>query len=90
MHIREIVVLVTGVALDRFSAVAVGAATYLHGVAMRISTLAREVSGRVAIHATRMAEDRCNELKSCDGLCVAGVLGWFAGRRRLGVDPPNG
>jgi hypothetical protein len=55
VYFCEIVVLVTRPTLHRLSAFTVWSSAHLHGVLVTIVALAREVSGGVAIHATRMA-----------------------------------
>jgi hypothetical protein len=89
VDVHKVVVLMARVALNRFRAVAIGAATHLHGVTMRIVTLAREVSSGVAIHATRMVKDRKDRLKGCDGFGAVAeeVLpgGWASSLTNAGV-----
>ena len=72
----EIVILMTGTAFDGIHAVSVRSAMNLHGVAMAVITLARKISGGVAIHTARMAKHGDNRLKSGSGAGV-GVSVWF-------------
>ena len=66
LRIRQVVVLMARAALDRLRAVAIGTATHLHGVAMGVIALAREVATRVAIHAAGMMKDGKDRLKGSD------------------------
>ncbi len=54
----EVVVLVTGAALDRVQAVTIGSAADLHGVRMAVVALARKISDGVTVHAARMVQHR--------------------------------
>jgi hypothetical protein len=54
---RQIVVLATAAAFDRIHAMPIRPAPDLHRMRMAIVSLTRKVSRRVAIHATRMAQD---------------------------------
>ena len=63
MRAREIMVLVTGAALNRIYSLPIGSASDLHRVLVAIVSLTREISGRVTIHAPRMAQYRHDSLK---------------------------
>jgi hypothetical protein len=56
MSANQIVVLMTSAASFRRHAAASVAASHIHGVRMSVISLAREVSGGVAIHASRMTQ----------------------------------
>src|SRR6476660_3144053 len=58
MCARQIVVLMTGAAFFRRHTVTGGAATHVHGMGMPVVALPGKISGGVAIHASRMAQDR--------------------------------
>jgi hypothetical protein len=85
MRARQIMVLVTGAALNRIHSVPIGSAPDLHRVLMAVVSLARKVSGGVTIHAARMAQYRNDSLKRssrttarryvlhCDGFCTFGL-----------------
>jgi hypothetical protein len=64
MRARQIMVLVTGAALNRIDSAPIGSAPDLHRVLMAVVSLARKISGGVTIHAARMAHYRNDGLKS--------------------------
>jgi hypothetical protein len=80
MHAGRILLLVTGVTLDRVQTVSIRAAPDLHGVRMAIVSLTRIVTGRMAVHAARMAQYGNNGFESSRG--IAGAV-TFARARRL-------
>ena len=64
MRARQIMVLVTGAALNRIHSLPIRSAPHLHRMLMAVVFLAREVSGGMAIHAARMAQYGNKTLKS--------------------------
>ena len=68
MRARKVMVLVTGAALNRIHSLPIGSAPHLHRMLMAVVSLAREVSGGVAIHAARMAQHRNDGLKSSSAI----------------------
>src|SRR5437868_5358144 len=71
MYAHQVVVLVTGAALDRIQSVPIGSAPDLHRMLMPVISLARKVSGRVTVHAARMAQYRHDVLESSSRLSIA-------------------
>jgi len=61
---RKVRVLVTTFALERIEAFAVGAALHVLEMEVTVFALQRDVSGRMAIHAARMHENRIRGTKS--------------------------
>jgi hypothetical protein len=68
MRAREVVILVTGAALNRIHSLSIGSAPDLHRMLMSVIALAGKVSTGVTVHATRMAQHRDDSLES--GSCT--------------------
>jgi hypothetical protein len=65
-HVRpsDVAVLMAGAAFHAINPVSVGTAANSHGVAMRVIALSGEVPMGVAVHATGVAQNGNNRLKS--------------------------
>jgi hypothetical protein len=77
-HMRsgQVMVLVTGAALNRIYSLPTGAAPDLHRMPMAVVSLTRKISRGVTVHAPRMTQYRNDGLKSsCRTVTRRGVLG---------------
>jgi hypothetical protein len=79
MDPSQIVVLMTGTAMDRCDAISVGAAPHVHDVPVEIVALPRIIARRVAHHAPRMPQHGRDVLESGDSCGAAGR--WKVSRR---------
>jgi hypothetical protein len=85
MRPRKVMVLVTGAALNRINALPIRSAPHLHRMPVAVVSLARKVSGGVAIHAARMAQYRNDGLKRSSCISVPRSVGYRGGFGLFGL-----